>query len=86
MGFPCGSAGKESTWVQSLGWEDPPAEIKATPPIFWTRDFHGLCSPWGCRDTTEQPSLFIQYSTQPLKKNEIMPFATIRMGLEFHTK
>ena len=29
LGFPCGSAGKESacnageTWVQSLGWEDP---------------------------------------------------------------
>ena len=23
MGFPGGSAGKESAWVQSLGWEDP---------------------------------------------------------------
>ena len=23
MGFPGGSDGKESTWVQSLGWEDP---------------------------------------------------------------
>ena len=34
-GFPCGSAGKESTcnaetWVQSLGWEDPLEKGKAT--------------------------------------------------------
>ena len=35
LGFPCGSAGKESacnaeTWVQSLGWEDPLEKGKAT--------------------------------------------------------
>ena len=41
MGFPCGSAGKESacknlscnlqdTWVQSLGWEGPLEKRKAT--------------------------------------------------------
>jgi len=35
MGFPCGSAGKESTcnigdWVQSLGWEDPLEKGKTT--------------------------------------------------------
>ena len=35
LGFPCGSAGKESTckagdWVQSLGWEDPLEKRKAT--------------------------------------------------------
>jgi len=35
LGFPCGSAGKESacnaeTWVQSLGWEDPLDKGKAT--------------------------------------------------------
>ena len=37
VGFPCGSAGKESTcnggfspWVQSLGWEDPLEKGKAT--------------------------------------------------------
>ena len=34
-GFPCGSAGKElptmqETWVQPLGWEDPPEKGKAT--------------------------------------------------------
>ena len=35
LGFPCGSAGKESTysagtWVQSLGWEEPLEKEKAT--------------------------------------------------------
>jgi len=34
LGFPCGSAGKESTcnvgdWVRSLGWEDPLEKGKA---------------------------------------------------------
>ena len=36
MGFPGGSAGKESawnaeTWVQSLGWEDSPGEGNGYP-------------------------------------------------------
>ena len=35
LGFPCGSAGKESacngeTWVQSLGWKDSLEKGKAT--------------------------------------------------------
>jgi len=35
LGFPCGSAGKESArntggWVQSLGWENPLEKAKAT--------------------------------------------------------
>ena len=31
------------TWVQSLGWEDPPEEGKATlpTPVFWPGEFHG---------------------------------------------
>ena len=38
MGFPCGSAGKESaamreTWVRSLGWEDPLEKGKAAHSI-----------------------------------------------------
>ena len=36
LGFPCGSAGKESvcgseTWIRSLGWEDSPGEGKGYP-------------------------------------------------------
>ena len=32
-----------------------PGEGKATPSVFWPGEFHGLYSPWGCKelDTTE---------------------------------
>ena len=28
-------------------------------PVFWPREFHGLCRPWGCKglDTTERLGL-----------------------------
>ena len=29
------------TWVQSLGWQDPLKKGKATPSVFWPREFHG---------------------------------------------
>ena len=49
------------TWVRSLGWEDPLEKGKTTPPPpeLWPGEFHGLYSPWGCKelDTTEQLSL-----------------------------
>ena len=44
------------TWIQSLGWEDP---LEKEKPVFWLGEIHGLCSPWGCKesDTTERVSL-----------------------------
>ena len=44
------------TWVQSLGWEDPLEKGKLPTPVFWPGEFHGLYSPWGCKesDTTER--------------------------------
>ena len=47
------------TWVQSLGWEDPLEKGKATTPVFWPGEFHGLYSAWGRKlsDMTEQLSL-----------------------------
>ena len=45
--FPCGSVVKDpptmrETWVRSLAWEDPLEMGKATTPVFWSREFHGL--------------------------------------------
>ena len=64
MGFPCGSAGKESTcnmrdlgsiprfdpWVGKIPWR----RERLPTPVFWPRE-HGLYSPLGCKelDTTE---------------------------------
>ena len=44
------------TSVQSLGWEDHLEKGMATTSVFWPREFHGLYSLWGHKesDTTEQ--------------------------------
>ena len=65
-GFPCGSAGKESTCnVGDLGlileFGRSPGEVSESlpTPVFWPREFHGVYSPWGRKelDTTELFSL-----------------------------
>ena len=44
LGFPCGSAGKESACsVEDQG-------LIPGLGIFWAREFHGLHSPWGCKE------------------------------------
>ena len=52
----------QETWVLSLGWEDPLQNGKATHCVFCPGEFHGLYSPWGCKevDTTKllSPSLW----------------------------
>ena len=49
----------QETWIRSLGWEDSLRRERLTTPVFWPGEFHGLYSPWGCResDTTERLSL-----------------------------
>ena len=61
LGFPCGSAGKESAfnagkpgftpWVGKI----PLEKGRLPTPVFWPGEFHGLYSPWNCKelDTTE---------------------------------
>ena len=55
LGFPGGSAGKESAcddWDMASisGLERSPWRRERLPtPVFWPGKFHGLCSPWGCR-------------------------------------
>jgi len=42
-------------WVGKIPWR----RERLLTPIFWPREFHGLYSPWGCKelDKTEQLSL-----------------------------
>ena len=49
------------TWVQSLGQEDPLEKEMATHSSIWPREFQGLYSPWGHKESemTEQLSLHI---------------------------
>ena len=63
LGFPCGSAGKESAclqcgtpafdpWVGKIPWR----RERLPTPVFWPGEFHGLYSSWGDKEseTTEQ--------------------------------
>ena len=64
LSFASGSAGKESAckvgdlgliqWVGKIPWR----REQLPTPVFWPREFHGLYSPWGCKelDTTERLS------------------------------
>ena len=62
----------QETWVQSLGWEDPLEKGKATTPVFWPGEFHGLYSPWGCKelDMTGHTLLY-KYLAQHLPQQTI---------------
>ena len=55
-GFPGGSAGKESAcnverpgfnpWVGKMPWR----RERLSTSAFWPGEFHGLYSPWGCKE------------------------------------
>ena len=51
------------TWIWSLGWEGPLEKGNATISVFRPGEFHGVCSPWGLKesDTTEWLSLCFTY-------------------------
>ena len=71
LGFPCGSTDKESACnvgdlgsIPGLG-RFPWRRERLATPVFQNGEFHGLCSPWGCKelDTAECLSLSQQYET-----------------------
>ena len=72
LGLPCDTAGKESTrrrfapWVGKIPWR----RERLPTPVFWSREFHGLYSPWGCNEsnTTEQLALSLWLSAFRLFK------------------
>ena len=47
------------TWIRSLVGKIPWRRERLPIPVFWPGEFHGLYSPWSCKesDTTEQLSL-----------------------------
>ena len=60
------------SWVRTIHWKG------AGYPVFWPGEFHGLHSPWGCKelDTTEKVSL-------SLFKETIRPFPKWFSSVQF---
>ena len=54
----CGRPGFDP-WVGKIPWR----RERLPAPGFWPGEFHGLCSPWGCKesDTTERLSLSLSF-------------------------
>ena len=57
LGFPCGSAGKESAChvgdlgsIPGLG-RFPWRRERLPTPVFWPGEFHGLYNPWVCKES-----------------------------------
>ena len=52
----------QETWVRKIPWR----REKLPTPVFWPGKFHGLCSPWGCKesDMTEQLKLLMSYKNE----------------------
>ena len=74
LGFPFGSASKESSCnAGDLGWEDPLEKLKGTHSSIPAWRFHGLYSPWGRResDTTERFSLHFTPLPRSLAPGEV---------------
>ena len=74
----------QETWVRSLGWEDPLEKGTAThssipTPVIWSGEFHGLCSPWGHKesDMTEQLSLYFHKFKQKKRKEKERNFSVV---------
>ena len=57
LGFPCGSAGEEFScrrsgfdhWIGKILWR----RERLSTPVFWPGEFHGLYSPWGCKELAQ---------------------------------
>ena len=62
-------------WVGKIPWR----RERLPTPVFWPGEFHGLYSPWGCKesDTTERLSLSLTCIMLGFKKVQGFPGGTV---------
>ena len=84
LGFPCGSAGKESTCIAGdLGFSPwvgkiPRRRERLPSLVFWHGEFHGLCSPWDRKVGYNWATFHFHL---PARKGEIQEF-TLNLGVQ----
>ena len=49
------------TWIRSLGWEDPWRRERLPTLVLWPGEFHGLYSPWDCKESDITEKLSLQF-------------------------
>ena len=90
QGFPDSSVDKESICnmrdlcsIPGLVREIPWRREQLTTPVFWPREFHGLYSPLGHKesDTTEQLSLHFSLHSKALRLNYFFLLASALINL-----
>ena len=77
MGFPCGSAGKESACnagelglIGGLGRS--PGEVKGYPlPVFWPGEFHELYSTWGGSQRVREDRVIFTFTFATVKRYKL---------------
>ena len=80
LGFPCGSAGKESACnardLSSIpGLERSPCRTERQPtPVFWPGEFHGLYSPWGRKESETTEQLSLHFTSLVTEQQQISSF------------
>ena len=74
------------TWVQSWVGKAPWRRERLLTPVFWPGEFHGLYSPWSCKesDTTEWFSLLESSSNRSLK-NILIKIRKEKWNLKYPT-
>ena len=73
MGFPCGSAGKESTCnvgdlgsIPGLG-RFPWRSQRLPTPVLRPGEFHGLYNAWGCKESDMAEHLSLSLSCRDVR-------------------
>ena len=67
------------TWIQSLIGKIPWRRQSLPTPVFWPGEFHGLYSPWGCKESDTAEWLSLSY----LMSNQLKWFRVLYSGRKF---
>ena len=54
-----------NSWAGKICWK----KDRLPSPVFWPGEFHGLYSPWGCKESDTTERLSLSFTGGPVVKN-----------------